>query len=76
MVYLIGTYDADGNPNFCIVDRGGILETSSPLKYYISMKDDRQTTKNILANLANGGNGEFTINIPNSKILAQMDYMV
>ncbi len=69
MVYVIGTYDTDNNPNFCIVDRGGILETSSPLKYYISIKDTRQTTKNILANK------EFTINIPNSKILAQMDYM-
>ena len=69
MVYLIGTYDSEGNPDVCIVDRGGILETSTPLKYYISLKDSRQTTKNILANKS------FTINIPNSGILAQMDYM-
>ena len=69
MPFLIGTFDADGNPDVCIVDRAGILETSSPLKYFVSIKDTRQTTANIKLNKS------FTINIPNSSILAQMDYM-
>ena len=67
--YLVGTYDGEGRPDACIIDRAGIAETSSgKMVFYVGVRPGRQTAKNIETSRA------FTVNVPSAAILAQADW--
>ena len=67
--YLIGTYDEEGRPDACVIDRAGIAETpSGKMVFYVGIRPSRQTAKNIEKT------GSFTVNVPNAEILPQADY--
>lgn len=70
-ILLVGTYDDQGRPDVCIVDRAGIAGAVGGRKkvyVYVSVAPVRQTAKNIEKS------GVFTINIPASKYVAQVDF--
>lgn len=66
---LVGTYDEEGRPDACVIDRAGIAETpSGKMIFYVGIRPSRQTARNIERN------GAFTVNVPNAAILPQADY--
>ena len=67
--YLVGSYDEQGRPDACVIDRAGIAETpSGRMIFYAGIRPSRQTAKNIEKS------GAFTVNVPNAAILPQADY--
>ncbi len=66
-VYIIGTYDKDGNPNIMAASWGGICN-SKPPAIAVSVRKSRHTYKNLLETEA------FTINIPSDKLVHEADY--
>ena len=66
---MVGSYDAEGRPDLCIVDRAGIADTSGgKMIYFIGLAPTRLTAKNIESS------GAFTLSLPNRAILAQADH--
>lgn len=66
-VWVVGSYDADDQPNMMTVAWGGIV-CSAPPCVAISLRKSRLTYTNIL------GQKAFTINIPSVRHIAEADY--
>ncbi len=66
-VMIVGTYDEKGVPNAMNV-AWGCIASSEPPCLAISVREQRKTYKNILANKA------FTVNIPSEKYMKEADY--
>ena len=67
--YMVGTYDGEGRPDACIIDRAGIADTSGGrMIYFVGIQPTRQTAKNIETS------GAFTLSLPSRAILAQADH--
>ncbi|MCR4817719.1 MAG: flavin reductase family protein [Fretibacterium sp.] len=67
--YLIGSYDGQGRPDVCVIDRAGIAETpSGRMIFYVGIRPGRQTARNIEET------GAFSVNVPGAALLAQADY--
>jgi flavin reductase (DIM6/NTAB) family NADH-FMN oxidoreductase RutF len=66
-VYIVGTYDAEGNPNMMAAAWGGIC-CSRPPSLCVSLRSATQSHGNIAARKA------FTINIPSETYVAEADY--
>ena len=67
-VFVVGTYEKDGNPNVMTVAWGGIC-CSSPPCVAISLRKATHTFGNI------SSTGAFTINIPTQSQVALADYI-
>ena len=67
-VYVIGSYDENNIPNMMAVAWAGI-NSSVPARVSISISSQRYSYNNIVNNKA------FTINIPSSKYLKEVDYV-
>ena len=69
MAYLVGTYDGEGRPDACIIDRAGIAETTpGKMVFFIGVQPSRQTAKNIETSKA------FTVNVPSAAVMPQADW--
>ncbi|MBQ9564392.1 MAG: flavin reductase [Synergistaceae bacterium] len=67
--YLIGSYDGQGRPDACVIDRAGIAETpSGGMIFYLGILPSHQTAKNIEETRA------FSVNVPHAAILPKADY--
>jgi flavin reductase (DIM6/NTAB) family NADH-FMN oxidoreductase RutF len=66
-VWLIGTYDKNGNPDAATVAWGGIC-SSQPPAVAISLRKARYTYENIMERKA------FTINVPSAPQIVMADY--
>lgn len=67
--YMVGSYDEQGRPDACIIDRVGIADTSGgKMIYHVGIAPTRQTAKNIETS------GAFTLSLPSRAILAQADH--
>ena len=67
-VLIVCTYDEKGVPNAMNVAWGGIASSEPPC-LTISVREQRKTYENILANKA------FTVNIPSEKHMKEADYV-
>lgn len=67
-VWVVGSYDVDGQPNIMTVAWGGIC-CSAPPCIAISLRKSRLTYINILQQKA------FTVNIPSVQHIAETDYI-
>lgn len=65
---VIGSYGKNGEPNIMTAAWAGIAN-SEPLSIAVSIRASRLTYENILAN------GSFTVNVPSSEFVAEMDYV-
>lgn len=66
-VWLVGSYDRDGQPNVATIAWGGIC-SSDPASVAISLRKSRYTYDAIMERKA------FTINIPSEKYVREADY--
>ena len=66
-VWLIGTYDQNGNPDAATVAWGGVCG-SQPPAVAISLRKSRYTYENIMERKA------FTINVPSATQIVMTDY--
>jgi len=66
-VYIVGTYDAEGNPNMMAAAWGGIC-CSRPPSLCVSLRSATQSHGNIVARKS------FTISIPSETYVAEADY--
>lgn len=66
-VFVVGTYDEEGEPNAMTVAWGGICASQPPC-VAISIRENRYTYDNIVAR------GAFTVNIPSEANAAAADY--
>ncbi len=66
-LWVVGTYDREGNPNVITVAWGGVC-CSKPPSVNISLRKDRYSYDNIMEKKA------FTINIPSEKYVKEADY--
>ena len=67
-VFIVGTYDAEGNPNMMAAAWGGIC-CSRPPSLCVSLRSATQSHGNIVARKA------FTINIPSETYVTEADYV-
>jgi flavin reductase (DIM6/NTAB) family NADH-FMN oxidoreductase RutF len=67
-VFIIGTYDKEGNPNMAAVAWGGIC-CSDPVSVAISLREATYSYGNVIARKS------FTINIPSEKYIKEADYV-
>lgn len=66
-VFLVGSYDADGNPNIMTAAWGGICASEPPC-VAVSIRPGRHTHANILESKA------FTVNIPSVSQVKETDF--
>ena len=67
-VYIVGTYDAEGNPNIMAAAWGGIC-CSRPPSIAVSLRSATQSHGNMTARRA------FTISIPSEPYVTEADYV-
>ena len=67
-VWIVGTYDQNGNPNMMTAAWGGIC-CSKPPCIYVSLRKATYSYQNILDRKA------FTVSIPNEKYWKEADYV-
>ena len=67
-VFIVGTYDAEGDPNMMAAAWGGIC-CSRPPSLCVSLRSATQSHGNIVARKA------FTINIPSETYVTEADYV-
>ena len=65
-VFIVGTYDEDGNPNAMNAAWGGIYDTNLVM---ICLADEHKTTKNIIDNRA------FTVSFATAETIVPCDYV-
>lgn len=63
-VWIIGSYDSDGNPNVMTASWVGIC-SSGPASVTISLRESRYTYENIVLR------GAFTVNLPSARFAAE-----
>ncbi len=66
-VYMVGSYDENGNPNVMNAAWGGVCSSTPPC-IAVSIREKRQTYKNILNHKC------FTISIPTAEYVIEADY--
>jgi flavin reductase (DIM6/NTAB) family NADH-FMN oxidoreductase RutF len=66
-VFLVGTYDQEGQPDVMVAAWGGIC-SSDPPSIAVSIRPSRQTYRNLMAKK------EFTVSIPSDAITAMADF--
>ncbi len=67
-VFIVGSYDMDGNPNIMNAAWGGIC-SSNPASVAVAVRPERHTYANIMASRA------FTVSIPSIKHVREADYV-
>lgn len=65
-VFIVGSYDADGNPNAMNAAWGGMYDTNLVM---VCLADDHKTTENIKTS------GAFTLSFATAKTVAPCDYV-
>ena len=65
-VFIVGSYDADGNPNAMNAAWGGMYDTNLVM---VCLADDHKTTENIKKS------GAFTLSFATAKTVAPCDYV-
>ena len=65
-VFIVGTYDEDGNPNAMNAAWGGIYDTNLVM---VCLADEHKTTKNIIDSRA------FTVSFATADTVASCDYV-
>lgn len=67
-VWVVGTYDGEGRPNFMTAAWGGIC-CSKPPCVYVSMREATYSHGNIIAR------GAYTVSVPGEEYWREADYM-
>ena len=67
-VWVVGTYDGNGRPNFMTAAWGGVC-CSSPPCIYVSLREATYSHGNIVSR------GAYTVSVPGEEYLREVDYM-